>query len=374
MLQNKIYLNFTIEIFKIFLIVLFGLSMIALTVRAVNFLDLIVDSGYPVSTYFKYSFLNLFGIAPKFIPLAFLLALIIFILKHIDDSEFVILWTSGIKKIQVVNLLFFTSLAVLLFYIILSAFLTPIALNKSRQLLSKDQLNSFLPTIKTQQFSDSFKGFTFIVEKKVNNEIKNIFLHDTGKNLKNLSPNISSNLDTTIVAEKGVVKERKMFLFNGQIISSKKSNEETEILKFEQLNIDLSDLATTTIKQPKLQETSTVKLFSCLFYKDNNQKICKDDINKEIFPILIRRVVLPFYIPVITLVCSFLLLKNHRIYSNKISIFIYGFLILLLTELLIRYTGLNFLLRISYLIMPFSLILFFYFFLNYKFSKESQIS
>ena len=31
-----------------------GLSLIALTVRAVNFLELIVDSGYPVLTYFKY--------------------------------------------------------------------------------------------------------------------------------------------------------------------------------------------------------------------------------------------------------------------------------------------------------------------------------
>ena len=374
MLQNKIYQNFFIEILKTFLVIVFGLSIIALTVRAVNFLDLIVDNGYPVSTYFKYSFLNLFGIAPKFIPLAFLLSMVIFILKHIEDSEFVILWTSGIKKIQVVNLLFFTSVIVLLFYIILSAFLTPIALNKSRQLLSEDQLNSFLPTVRTQQFSDSFKGFTFIVEKKINNEIQNIFLHDTGKNLKNLSPNISSESNTTVVAEKGIVKERKMFLFNGQIISSKSSNEETEIIRFEQLNIDLSDLVTTTIKQPKLQETSTLTLISCLFSKSQNPEICKKDVNKEIFPILIRRVVLPFYIPVITLVCSFLLLKNQRIYSNKISIFIYGFIILLLTELLIRYTGLNYLLRIFYMIMPISLSLFFYFFLNYKFSKESKIT
>ena len=374
MLQNKIYQNFFIEILKTFLVIVFGLSIIALTVRAVNFLDLIVDNGYPVSTYFKYSFLNLFGIAPKFIPLAFLLSIVIFILKHIEESEFVILWTSGIKKIQVVNLLFFTSVIVLLFYIILSAFLTPIALNKSRQLLSEDQLNSFLPTVRTQQFSDSFKGFTFIVEKKINNEIQNIFLHDTGKNLKNLSPNISSESNTTVVAEKGIVKERKMFLFNGQIISSKSSNEETEIIRFEQLNIDLSDLVTTTIKQPKLQETSTLTLISCLFSKSQNPEICKKDVDKEIFPILMRRIVLPFYIPVITLVCSFLLLKNQRIYSNKISIFIYGFIILLLTELLIRYTGLNYFLRIFYLIMPVSLSLFFYFFLNYKFSKESKIT
>ena len=56
MLQNKIYQNFIIEILKTFLIILFGLSAIAWTVRAVNFLDLIVENGYSVMTYFQYSF------------------------------------------------------------------------------------------------------------------------------------------------------------------------------------------------------------------------------------------------------------------------------------------------------------------------------
>ena len=191
MLQNKIYFNFLLEIFKTFLVILFGLSLIALTVRAVNFLDLIVDSGYPVSTYFQYSVLNLFGIAPKFIPLSFLVALMIFVLKHIQDSEFIILWTSGVKKMKLVNLLLFSSTIIMFFYLILTTLITPNALNKSRKLLTHENMNSFLPTVKSQQFSDSFKGFTFIVEKKINNEIKNIFLHDKGNNLKNLSSNIS---------------------------------------------------------------------------------------------------------------------------------------------------------------------------------------
>ena len=115
MLQNKIYQNFFLEIIKTFFVILFGLSLIALTVRAVNFLELVVDSGYPITTYFEFSFLNLFGILPKFIPLSFLIALILFIVKHIQDSEFVILWTSGVKKIQIVNLFFYTSLIVLFF-------------------------------------------------------------------------------------------------------------------------------------------------------------------------------------------------------------------------------------------------------------------
>ena len=67
MLQNKIYQNFIKDILKTFLVVLFGLSIIAWTVRAVNFLDLIVENGYSVSTYFYYSFLNITGILTKFI-------------------------------------------------------------------------------------------------------------------------------------------------------------------------------------------------------------------------------------------------------------------------------------------------------------------
>ena len=128
-----------------------------------------------LATYFEFSFLNLFGILPKFIPLSFLIALILFIVKHIQDSEFVILWTSGVKKIQIVNLFFYTSLIILVFYLIFSTFLTPLALNKSRQLLGKDQLNSFLPTVRSQQFTDSFQGFTFIVEKKWEMKLKIFF-------------------------------------------------------------------------------------------------------------------------------------------------------------------------------------------------------
>ena len=57
-----------------------------------------------------------------------------------------------------------------------------------------------------------------------------------------------------------------MILFNGQIISSK-TDSKSEIIKFEQLSIDLSNLSTTTIKEPKIQETSTFKLANCLLNK-----------------------------------------------------------------------------------------------------------
>ena len=373
MLQNKIYKNFSFEIFKTFFLILFGLSIIALTVRAVNFLDLIVESGYSVSTYFYYSILNLFGIAPKFVPLSFLLALTIFIVKHMQEGEFIILWTSGIKKIEIVNLFFFISIIVMIFYLFLSTIVTPFLLNKSRQVLSQNQFNSFLPTVRSQQFSDSFTGFTFIVEKKFDNEIKNIFLHDTGNNLKNLSSNTKKNYDNIIIAEKGAIEEKKMFLFNGQIISSNREKSENDIIEFDQLSIDLSNLATTTIKSPKLQETSTIKLLSC-FHKDFyfNKELCTAA-KQEIIPTLNRRIIMPLYIPIISLICCFLLLKDKKYYFNKIFIYFYSFSVVLFTELTVKFTGINFFLKYFFSIFPFFLIFIIYFLLNNNFSKEYKI-
>ena len=100
MLQNKIYQNYIIEIVKIFFTILFGLTIIAWTVRAVNFLDLIVENGYSILTYFQYSTLNILGVLTKFIPLSFLLALTIFVVRQKEENEFIILWTSGVKKFK----------------------------------------------------------------------------------------------------------------------------------------------------------------------------------------------------------------------------------------------------------------------------------
>ena len=58
----------------------------------------------------------------KFFPLAFLISLTIFILRQIQDKELIILWTSGVKKIQIVNLFFFISIIVTVLYLIFSQF------------------------------------------------------------------------------------------------------------------------------------------------------------------------------------------------------------------------------------------------------------
>ena len=104
MIKNKIYKYFTIEILKNFLIILFALSAVAWTVRAVNFLDLIVNDGHSLKTYLFYSLLNITNIFTKFIPLSFLIALVVSIVKFDRQRELVVLWSSGLEKSKILNL------------------------------------------------------------------------------------------------------------------------------------------------------------------------------------------------------------------------------------------------------------------------------
>ena len=54
MFHNKIYQNYIIEILKSFFVILFSFTIIAWTVKAVNYLDLIVENGYSINTYLIY--------------------------------------------------------------------------------------------------------------------------------------------------------------------------------------------------------------------------------------------------------------------------------------------------------------------------------
>ena len=375
MLQNKIYQNFAKEIIITFFIILFGLSTIAWTARAVNFLDLIVENGYSISTYFQYSLLNLFGILTKFIPLALLISLVIFITKQNEENEFTILWTSGVKKIKITNLFFIISILILFFYLTFSTFLTPLALNKSRAILAKQSFNSFLPTVRVQSFNDSFKGFTFLVENKNKNLMKNVFIHDNSNTLKNLTSQSEEKKSTIIIAESGIVEERKMILFNGEIITTKAKNKKNDMVKFQQLNIDLKNLRSDTIVIPKLQETHTTQLINCVTGETNESIYnCKKNTKNEIITVLNRRLVLPLYILLIPLLCSFLLFKSQKkinYFSNKYSIFGISFLVLLFAEIVIRYTGISKTISTLFFFTPIILIPIIYFLLIFNFSRES---
>ncbi len=378
MLKNKIYNYITIELIKSFILILFSLSLIAWTVRAVNFLDLIVDSGYSTSTYFVYSILNLTNIMTKFIPLSFLLALILTIIRLERQNELLILWTSGVAKSKITNLFFLISVFILFVYVIFSTIITPTALYKSRSLIKQSGVDTVTNLLKPNAFSDAFKGLTFYIGEKDDNIIRNIFIKDDSNNLNNLLPEKSSSKNKTVIAERGIINKNKIVLEKG-VVQSFESDDTVRVIQFNKTLLNFDNLDNRVIKDVKIQETSTLKILSCLknhYYKkisDTYIKNCPKNNITIVIETFSRRVLMPLYIPLVSILISFMLIytKNKKTkIINRYLIFLISFILLVLSELLVRYSGISKIGFYTYLITPFAFMPILYFTLINKFWRE----
>ena len=359
MLSNKIYKHFFLELSKYFFIVLFTFTAIVWAVQAVNYLDLIVDDGHAVTIYLGYSLLNISKILTKFIPLSFLLALFLTILKLEDESEFMILWTAGLNKIRVVNFFLCVSFIVTFIQITLASFINPEVLNYSRSLIRSSNLDFISSMIKTNQFNDTVEGLTIYVEEKDENDLmKNIFIRDDKKILKGLdSPKDSGNI--TIFAEKGKIEKRGrsyLALENG-VIQTENKSKEIQSINFKKTSLLLQGMKTKSITQPKLQETSSIILMECLFKKDMEEKLlnCAKKSKLDALSEFNRRFGMPLYIPYVAVLCSFLLIgRNDSKRKHLYKYFYFGiaFTSLVMAEILVRYSGKSLNYSLIYYLIP----------------------
>ncbi len=379
MVKNKIYRYFLREIFKSFITILFAFSIIAWTVRSVNFLELIVDDGHSLRTYLYFSALNITNIVTKFIPLSFLLALNLSILKFEKQNELIILWTSGIKKIKIINLVFFVSFFILILQLIFSVFITPNALNKSRFLVKESTVSSFNILIKANNFSDSLKKTTVFVEKiNPKNELETIFIRDESNTFQSLVSDGSKSSNLSIFAKKGFLQGKSLILENG-VIQSINNKGKLNNIGFDKTVLYLDNISTRTISEPKMQETSTLSLLNCLetsfiFSKNYLSDQCKfKDGEKEVFQNISRRIGMPLYIPLVSLITCLLLvsnLKKKKRLINTFSVGFMGFVILILAEIFLRYTGNSKFNTLLYFLFPLFSLPLIYILLIFKSNRE----
>ena len=365
MLKNKIYKYFSREILKNFITILMIFTAVAWTVRAVNFLDLMIDDGFAANIYFKYSLLNITNIAMRFVSLSFLLALIISILKFERQQEFIILWTVGLNKVKIVNIFFLIAFLITLLQVLMSFFLNPFLLNKSRHLLKATDTRQINNLLKSNEFTDSFKGVTFyIAEKTINNELNNIFIKDTSGSLKTIVNEVDNSDVSTIFAKTGYILNKKLILFDGFIQTLNKKKIIKNIF-FKKTELNINNFSTRTITQPKIQETSSLELLRCLYGKNNSKNLlnCSLQSKKEVTSALSRRLGTPLYLPLISIIASFLLIykkENKYNYLKKYIIFIVGFIVLIFSEIFLKFTGFSIQNTYIYFLTPIILFMFTY--------------
>ena len=131
----------------------------------------------------------------------------------------------------------------------------------------------------------------------------------------------------------------------------------------------------------KIQEQSTISLIQCMQFlfeikKYDNIINCYKDQPRGAYKELIRRLISPFYLPVLILISLLLILtskENLKYNRNKYAIFFIGFGIIILSESSLGYVSNSLINNILILILPIFLISIVYFIFFYKlnlFNKE----
>ena len=345
------------EIFLFFLISSIALTLIIWVIQAVNYLDIVTEDGHSFKVYFLFTLLSLPKIFSQSLPFVFFLSVFYIVSDYEDKNQLLIYWSYGVNKLQVINKIIQLSLIFVIFQIIFSTIAVPYTQDKSRSYIRSSNLDFFPNLIKPKKFIDTVKGLTiFIDEKNEDGSFNKILLKDE----------TNRNNVQIIIAEKGniVLKDDKktLQLNNGEILKVNKNNKTTSF-NFRTTQFNLENYSSKTTKTPKVQEIATIDLIKCFdFLKKNlNTSVvirslnCNSNFLKNIYQELFKRMYLPVYIALIGLIASLILLKSKNTqgyFSFKIKIFLTGIFFIILSDILLNYTGNKIINNLIYIVIP----------------------
>jgi len=345
------------EIFLFFLVSSIALTLIIWVIQAVNYLDIVTEDGHSFKVYFLFTLLSLPKIFSQSLPFVFFLSVFYIVSDYEDKNQLLIYWSYGVNKLQFINQIIQLSLIFVIFQIIFSTIAVPYTQDKSRSFIRNSNLDFFPNLIKPKKFIDTVKGLTiFIDEKNEDGSFSKILLKDE----------TNTNNIQIIIAEKGniILKDNKKMLLlnNGEIIKVNKNNKTTSF-NFRTTQFNLENYSSKTTKTPKVQEIATIDLIKCFdFLKKNlNTSVvirslnCNSNFLKNIYQELFKRMYLPVYIVLIGLIASLILLKSKNTqgyFSFKIKIFLTGIFFIILSDILLNYTGNKIINNLIYIVIP----------------------
>ena len=345
------------EIFLFFLISSIALTLIIWVIQAVNYLDIVTEDGHSFKVYFLFTLLSLPKIFSQSLPFVFFLSVFYIVSDYEDKNQLLIYWSYGVNKLQVINQIIQLSLIFVIFQIIFSTIAVPYTQDKSRSYIRSSNLDFFPNLIKPKKFIDTVKGLTiFIDEKNEDGSFSKILLKDE----------TNTNNIQIIIAEKGniILKDNKktLLLNNGEILKVNKNNKTTSF-NFRTTQFNLENYSSKTTKTPKVQEIATIDLIKCFdFLKKNlNTSVvirslnCNSNFLKNIYQELFKRMYLPVYIALIGLIASLILLKSKNTqgyFSFKIKIFLTGIFFIILSDIMLNYTGNKIINNLIYIVIP----------------------
>ena len=371
-MDKLIFRKFSLDIVNFFLISSFSITFIVWIIQAVNFLDLVSDDGHSLNIYFYYVSLNLPKIFSKTIIFVFFISIFYVINKYNNSNELIVFWNNGIKKIKFINFILRFSLLFLILQLLLNLFIVPKSQNLGRIFIKESNIDFLPKLISEKKFINVVKNLTIFVEE---------YTKDGKLNKIYINEKIDKNKSKIIVSESGRIfkKDNKyvLRLFNGGITNINKDN--TFTLNFSETDYDLSNFSTKTVTRSKIQELDSLVLFNCIkdyflnknlnkneIIKNPENKTCHLRTVKSVSEELYKRLILPFYTLIISLVGASLVIEPKSKYFmrfHKLNIFLIGVLLITLSQISLKFFLNSINLAYLILLLPIILVFIYYFLL-----------
>ena len=374
-MKKIIFKNFLGETTQFFILSSCAVTIIVWVIQAVNYLEFVTEDGHSFRIYFLYTIYSLPKIFNKLLPFMFFFSIFFTLIKYEEQNQTLIFWTNGINKITFVNIIIRYSLIFLFINFIFSLILVPSSQDKARSFIRESNVDYLPFLIKPKKFIDTVEKLTIYSDTKNQNTLENIIIKDS----------FSKSKSKIIYAKKGYFSENNesnfLILTNGKILNI--NDGKTNSFDFNETQINLSKYTSKTTKTPKIQEVNTKSLFDCLSKEkvnlnnddkqDNNlifncdkTLVLKNKISQELF----SRIFKPFYIPLLALIGSLLLIKskNSQGFSNyKFKVFALGVATISLSEITTKFYSADFNESFLIIVVPFIIFLLLYLFLRKQF-------
>ena len=378
-MKKTIYKSFIQEFLKIFFLSLFALTLIVWIMQAVNYLDFVSEDGHGFRVYFTYTVLSLPKILSRLMMFVFFVSLFYSLYKMEEKNELIIYWINGIKKITLKRFIISLSLIFLLVQLLFNIFITPKSQDLARSYLRHSNIDFFPSLIKEKKFIDIVSDLTIFVENKnEDGSFENNFLKEY---------NGSANYQI-IFAKYGKIKLENniiaLELKNGNIIN--RVNDEEKIISFDTTLFNLSKYPTKTITQQKIQEVNRLFLLKCLynlrndksieqlnFVRADHQMICNNQIIKTYYEEIFKRIIYPFYIPLLAVIAALAMLDTKNIYNysmKRIYLFLLGYIVIVFGEISVKYTSENLQSNLNFILVPLLLFIIINIFFNIRSQKN----
>lgn len=374
-MKKILFRKILIDCFNFFLVTLISTSVIIWVFQAVNYLDIMIEDGRSFFVYTYYTLLNLPKIISKILPFAIFFSFFFILSRYELKNELLIFWTLGINKAEFVKFFFAISFLIVFLQIFLTSLIVPMSQNYARTLIKTSNIDFFESFIKPKRFNDSINNLTIYADEKDKDGIlKNLYIKKS----------TSTNNFQITYAKKGIFENRNgnnvLVLFDGETINVENKN--IINFNFSKSDFGLNNFQTNTTTQFKIQEINTLSLFKCInnlskekkeFLYENCSKKNLDNIFVEIF----KRLLIPFYIPILILISLFLIInskENVNYTKLKILIFLMGIFAIILSETSLRFVEDNIVENLKIIFLPFIFFSTFYSYLYIKFLNHQQLT